>query len=66
MTLIDIQKTNANILIKYTNGGSYTIDTKGMEISGRGVKAQYDNDCYEVSETKLNSLKKTYNIVCDF
>lgn len=66
ITTVDIQKQNAQILVKYANGGSFTIDTKGMEISGRGVATQYSNGCYEVSEAKLNSLRKSFDVTTDF
>lgn len=49
-TQIDDQKQKADMLITACNAGSYTIDTKGIEISGRGVKCRYQNGCYEVTE----------------
>ena len=56
-TQIDKEKENAQMLIEYANGGSYTVNTKGKEISGRGVKKQYGNGNYEVTRNKLESLK---------
>lgn len=65
-TLIDTRKQNADILIEYANGGSFTIDTKGREISGRGVIERYENGNYEVTTAKLNSLRKVFNIQTNF
>ena len=65
-TTVDQQKDAADILIKYANGGSFTIDTKGREISGRGVQTRYGNGYYEVTDAKLASLRKTHEVACDF
>ena len=65
-TQIDNRKQNAQILIESANGGSFTINTKGLEITGRGVKTQYDNGYYEVTSSKLENLKKQYHVECNF
>lgn len=65
-TKIDEMKEKADMLIESCNGGYYTINTKGKEISGRGVKCRYHNGNYEVSEIFLNKLRETYNIMTDF
>jgi hypothetical protein len=66
-TLIDTRKENADILIEYANGGSYTIkNQKNVCISGRGVKEVYENGYLEVTSAKLESLKKTYTVECNF
>ena len=66
MTSVDLQKANADILIKYANGGSFTIDTKGREIVGRGVQTRYSSGWYEVTTKKLESLQETFDVRCDF
>lgn len=63
---IDDAKQKADMLITACNAGSYTIDTKGIEISGRGVKCRYQNGCYEVTEPQLKKLQTKYNIMTDF
>lgn len=65
-TLIDTRKENADILIEYANGGSFTINTKGREISGRGVIERYENGNYEVTTAKLSSLRKLFNVQSNF
>jgi len=65
-TDIDNRKDAADMLIEYCNGGSYTINTKGIEISGRGVKNQYGNGFYEVTETMLRKLQNSYNVMTNF
>ena len=65
-TKIDEMKDKADMLIEYCNGGSYTINTKGIEISGRGVKCRYSNGNYEVSENFLSKLREKYNLMTDF
>ena len=65
-TSIDDMKDNADMLIESCNGGSYTVNTKGIEISGRGVKCQYSNGNYEVTENMLNKLREKYNIMTNF
>lgn len=65
-TAIDDAKDKADMLLTACNGGSYTINTKGIELSGRGVKCRYDNGCYEVTEGLLNKLRSKYNIMTDF
>lgn len=64
-TKIDEMK-DKSMLIEACNGGSYTIDTKGVEISGRGVKCRYSNGNYEVTENKLNQLREKYNFMTNF
>ncbi len=63
-TLIDKRKEEAQILVEYANGGSFTIDTKGIKISG--AIEQYDNGFYEVSTERLNELRKMFNITTNF
>ena len=66
-TALDTRKENADILVEYANGGSFTIrNSKNVSISGRGVKEIYDNGCLEVTSAKLESLKKTYTVECNF
>jgi len=65
-TLIDEQKAQADMLIEYCNGGSYTVNTKGITISGRGVKSHYGNGFYEVTESRLRKLQSEYNIMPNF
>ena len=65
-TQLDNQKAAAKILIEYANGGSFTINTKGLVITGRGVKTQYENGYYEVTSLKLEQLKKQYHVECNF
>lgn len=65
-TQIDDQKQKADMLITACNGGSYTIDTKGIGISGRGVKCRYQNGCYEVTEPQLKKLQAKYNVMTYF
>lgn len=66
-TALDTRKENADILIEYANGGSFTIrNKKNVFISGRGVKDVYENGCLEVTSSKLESLKKTYTVECNF
>ena len=66
ITEVDRQKDAAEILIKYANGDSFTIDTKGREIAGRGVQKRYDCGWYEVTTKKLDSLQKSFDVRCDF
>lgn len=65
-TLVDSNKSKSDIFIESCNGGSYTIDTKGVELSGRGVKHRYQNGFYEVSENMLNKLRASYNVMTNF
>jgi len=65
-TFIDELKAKADMLIEYCNGDSYTVNTKGIEISGRGVKTQYGNGFYEVTESKLCKLESEYNVMTNF
>jgi hypothetical protein len=66
-TALDTRKENADILIEYANGGSFTIrNKKNVFISGRGVKDVYDNGYIEVTASKLASLKKMYTVECNF
>ena len=66
ITLVDEMKDKADMLIEACNGGSYTINTKGKEISGRGVKCRYSNGNYEVSENFLRKLREKYIVMTDF
>lgn len=65
-TSVDKVKENADILIEYANGGSYTINTKGVELSGRGVKFRYSNGNYEVTTKRLEKLQSSYKVVPNF
>jgi hypothetical protein len=65
-TLIDDRKDAADMLIEACNGGSYTINTKGIEITGRGVKRRYFSGNYEVTEKMLRSLEAQYNVMTNF
>jgi hypothetical protein len=66
-TAIDASKANADILIKYANGGSFTIAAKtGVKVDGRGVKCVYGNGRIEVTARKLEQLRKTYTVQPDF
>ena len=66
-TSIDNKKENADILVEYANGGSFTVrNQKNVEIKGRGVKEIYDNGFIEVTESKLSQLKKHYKVECNF
>ncbi len=65
-TSVDEMKDKADMLIEHCNGSSYTINTKGVEISGRGVKCRYSNGNYEVTENMLSKLRKEYNVITDF
>lgn len=67
-TEIDPRKAQADILIEYTNGGSYTIKLqKPVDLgSKRGIKQQYANGMVEVTETKLAQLRKVYNVQPNF
>ena len=66
-TSIDTQKQNADILVEYANGGSFTIiNQTGVEINGRGVKKVYENGSIEVTTNKLNKLREEYNVECNF
>ena len=62
MTTANERKNNADILIEYANGGSFTIKSK---IELKNCK-RYDNGNYEVSSAKLDRLKKQYNVECNF
>jgi len=67
-TLIDTRKDNAQILIEYANGGSFTIkvqDSK-VEVKGRGVKEQFDNGNFEVTANKLSKLQALYDVHPNF
>lgn len=66
-TLVDAKKQAADILIKYANGGSFTIAVRnGVNIEGRGVKFVYGQGTFEVTQAKLDSLMKAYNVQADF
>ena len=43
-----------------------TINTKGIELTGRGVKAHYSNGNYEVTENLLHKLQIKYNVMTNF
>lgn len=67
MTIIDTQKQNADILVEYANGGSFTIiNQTGVEIKGRGVKKVYENGSIEVTTNKLNKLREKFNVITNF
>ena len=65
-TSIDELKNNAEILIENCDGTSYTINTKGIELTGRGIKARYSNGNYEVTENLLHKLQAKYNVMTNF
>ena len=65
-TSVDLGKIMAQIVIKYANKKSYTIDTNGMEISGRGVIRKHENGWYEVNERKLDELSAQFSTATDF
>jgi hypothetical protein len=65
-TSVDELKSNADMLIESCNGGTYTIDTKGTELTGRGVKCRYSNGNYEVTENLLRKLQVKYNVMTNF
>ncbi len=65
-TMYDDLKDAAKIVIKYVDKKSYLIDTKGMEISGRGVIRKHSNGWYEVTEKKLNELSAQFSTATDF
>jgi hypothetical protein len=69
-TLIDEMKAKADMLLKYANGGSYTIQFQNGAsdtiLTGQGVKGHYGNGCYEVTENRLRKLQTIYNWQCDF
>lgn len=65
-TIIDTQKKEAQMLIEYANGGSFTVNMKGEKISGRGVKTDYGNSLYEVTQNKLDALKKSFTWMPNF
>lgn len=67
-TSIDEMKTSADILIKYANGGSYTIKNQtNVDLgSARGIRRVYDNGYVEVTERKLTELQRRHSVACDF
>jgi hypothetical protein len=67
-TLIDDQKDAADMLIECCLGNTYTINTKGIELTGKGVKYRYNNDgtVYEITERLLRKLEAQYNIMTNF
>jgi hypothetical protein len=65
-TLLDDQKDAADMLIEACGGGTYTINTKGIEITGKGVKCRYSNGYYEVTERMLRKLEAQYNVMTNF
>ena len=65
-TGIDKQKEEANILITACNGGTYTVMTRGIELSGRGVKTNYGKGFYEITEKFYRELETRYIIMPDF
>jgi len=65
-TSVDKAKEKADMLIESCNNGSYTIDTKGIELSGRGVKHRYQNGYYEVTERLLSKLQGQYDVMANF
>lgn len=65
-TSIDEAKDKTSILLEACSGDSYTINTKGIKLSGRGVKCQYSNGYYEITENKLKKLQSEYNIMTNF
>lgn len=63
----DNKKKDSDILIKYANGGSFTVSVKPhVIVKGSGVKDRYNSTCYEVSSNKLKQLQKVYSSMCDF
>lgn len=67
-TLIDQRKKEADILIEYANGGSFTvkIQNKEIQLKRRGVKETYDNGNVEITRNLLNKLSKKHNVECNF
>jgi len=63
-TAVDAEKSQAQILVTGVGGG-YSVSSK-IVLSGRGVKADYGNGNYLISEAKLNQLKKLYKVSTDF
>ena len=68
MQAFDLIRAKADITIEYCNGGSYTIEVQkdNLVLSGRGVKTNYGNGSYEVTEAKLKQLQKNYDVVPNF
>ena len=65
-TLIDKRKEQAQILIEYSNGGSFTINAKGINLSGKGILDKYENGFYEVTTKMLNILRLKYKVETNF
>jgi hypothetical protein len=66
-TKIDKRKEEADILIKYANGGSFTIKNQtNVKINSSGIKDVYDNGYLEITSKLLNKLHKVYKIETDF
>ena len=67
ITTTDIRKQEVQILIKYANGGSFTISFKDpTELNGIGVREKYNDTDYEVTSMRLSTLKEEYSWTTDF
>ena len=62
MTTLEQRKENADILIQYANGGSFTVKSR---VELKGCK-RYENGNYEVSSSRLAKLRTQYKVECDF
>lgn len=67
-TEIDTRKAQADILIEYANGGSYTIKLqKSVDLgSKRGIRRMCQNGMVEVTPNKLAELQRKYNVQPNF
>lgn len=65
---VDERKANADILIEYANGGSFTIKLqKPVDLgSKRGIKRHCENGMIEVTGKKLAQLRKIYDVQSNF
>ena len=63
-TSIDTQRDNADIVVEYCNGGSFTIKNQGgVDLGGkRGIKEVYENGFIEVTPKKLAYLRSKYEV----
>lgn len=63
MTLTE-RKAAADILLTYSEGGSFSISSK-ISLSGPGIRP-YGNGNYSVTDAALTKLRQSHVVECDF
>ena len=68
-TSVDQRRAEADIVVQYCNGGSFTIkvQNEAVDLGGkRGIRQYFDNGSVEVTDHKLEQLRKKYTVETSF